>query len=125
MNAAALAQNAYARATAIAPNPRSTEYRAFATVTRRLSEHTDPSPERFADLAEALHKNQTLWIILASDVASDANALPDALRAQLFYLAEFTRHHTAQVLKGTATPAALVEINTAIMRGLRAGQEEV
>jgi len=42
------------------------------------------------------------------------------LRAQLVYLGEFTRAHTQKVLRGEADPAPLIDINSAIIRGLRA-----
>ena len=52
-------------------------------------------------------------------MASDANALPDALRARIVYLAEFTRQHSRKVLGREAGIDALVEINTNVLRGLR------
>jgi len=119
MNTAALAQSAYAKATVIAPEPRDVEYRAFARVTRKLSEETD-GPDAFPRLATALNENMTLWSTLAQLVADPNNQLPDQLRAQIVYLAEFTQQHTRKVLAGDATTGVLVEINTAIMRGLRA-----
>ncbi|MFN6978293.1 MAG: flagellar biosynthesis regulator FlaF [Gemmobacter sp.] len=41
------------------------------------------------------------------------------MRAQLFYLYEFTAAHSRRVLDGTASVEALVDVNTAMMRGLR------
>ena len=52
-------------------------------------------------------------------------ALPDDLRARIFYLAEFTDQHTRKVLNGRDTAGPLIEINTAIMRGLRPAPEAV
>lgn len=124
MNMATLAHSAYARASSISPSPRETEYRAFARVTRQLSEHVDISQGGFPRLAEAIHQNQRLWSMLAEDVADSANGLPDELRAQIVYLADFTRQHSMQVLRDKASPAILVEINTSVMRGLRAGSGE-
>ena len=57
--------------------------------------------------------------MLAGDVADAANGLPKELRAQIFYLAEFTNQHSTLVLRGEGDVDVLVEINTAIMRGLR------
>jgi flagellar protein FlaF len=45
--------------------------------------------------------------------------LPSQLRAQLFWLAEFTETHSRKVLAGQATVAPLLEVNTAVLRGLR------
>lgn len=70
-------------------------------------------------MAEAIHENRRLWTILASDVVDKENGLPAQLRAQIFYLAEFTESHSRKVLAKEATADALVEINTAVMRGLR------
>lgn len=118
MNTAALARTAYASASAIAPVPRDAEYRALAEVTRRLHA-VRPGPANFPDLAEAVRLNLKLWTLLAADVADDRNALPVALRAQIFGLAEFTRTHSRAVLREGADPAPLVELNRSIMRGLR------
>ncbi len=46
-------------------------------------------------------------------------SLPAALRARLFYLYEFTARHSRAVLDGKASVEVLVDINTAVMRGLR------
>ena len=73
----------------------------------------------FAALTEALHANRKLWKIFAIDVADPGNKLPKDLKARLFYLAEFTSHHTSKVLARQATAEPLLEINTAILRGLR------
>ena len=53
----------------------------------------------------------------------DTNALPVPLRAQLVSLAKFVRRHSLAVLGGRASIAPLVDINTAIMKGLRGDAE--
>lgn len=120
LNTDALARSAYANVSAIAPQPRDTEYRAFAEATRRIAAHAGKQ-DQFPKLAEAIYLNQKLWIMLAAGVADDANELPAPLRAQIFNLAEFVRGHSAKVLQETETADVLVEINTAMMRGLRPG----
>ena len=45
------------------------------------------------------------------------------LRAQLVSLAEFVRRHSLAVLGGRASIAPLIDINTAIMKGLRGNVE--
>lgn len=119
MNTATLAQTGYAAARAVIPSSRETEYRAFAEVTRRLSENTPVTATNFPRIAAAVHLNQRLWSVLASDVADERNRLPAELRAQILSLADFTRNHARQVLQGKASADVLVEINTTIMRGLR------
>lgn len=118
MNALAQAHSAYARPDAPQKSPRATEYDLFARVTRQLSAAAAQRQD-FAALTRALHDNLRLWRTLAVDVADPGNALPPALRARLFYLFQFTDQHSRKVLDGTAEPGVLVEINTAVMRGLR------
>ena len=136
MNATQLAQNAYGSGTRSVRTPRGIEYEAFARVTSRLkaiaaemaqskrqqktSKYKRVIPGQFTNFASALNENRTLWTLLATDVADDGNQLPDDLRARILYLAEFTRQHTAKVLKSEASVVPLLEINIAIMRGLSA-----
>lgn len=107
----------YAAATALR-SPRAAEYDAFARVTARLRSAAGAGPAGFARLAAALHDNRRLWAIVGAEVADPANALPAALRARLFYLAEFTVAHSRRVLAREAGPEPLIEVNTAVMRGL-------
>jgi flagellar biosynthesis activator protein FlaF len=118
-----LARSAYGRPDAPARSPRTVEYDLFARVTRALASAqaaTGPAGRAdFATLAKALHDNGRMWRVLATDVAGPGNALPAALRARLFYLYQFTEVHSRKVLDGTAEAGVLVDINTAVMRGLR------
>ncbi len=119
MNYAVHNRNPYSDVKAPIRDERSSEYLAFAKITHRLHVIDSEDLTAFADLASALHENQRLWNILAVDVAGDGNGLPKNLRAQIFYLSEFTRFHSARVIAEKLSPNILVEINTAIMRGLR------
>jgi flagellar protein FlaF len=112
-----MARTAYAASANPARTSRSAEYEAFARITARLKAALDAGS--FAGLADALHENRRLWSILAGDVAEAGNGLSQDLRARIFYLAEFTLQHTSRVLAGTGGAAVLVEINTAVMAGLR------
>ena len=120
MNALDMARTAYATPGTPVRSTRSTEYDLFARITRRLREAAAGAGKATIPLVQALHDNQRLWTTLAADVADDGNGLPRELRARLFYLAEFTREHTRKVLKGEASAGVLVDINTAVMRGLAA-----
>lgn len=120
LNALDLARTAYAAPGAPARSERSTEYDLFARITRRLRDAASGAARATAPLVQALHDNLRLWTVLAADVADDGNGLPRDLRARLFYLAEFTRVHTRRVLEGDAGAEVLVDINTAVMRGLAA-----
>lgn len=121
MNAYHQAQRAYASATINnVGTGRSAEYQAFSDIIRRLSQAANAPSTNFAELAAAIHDNRSLWTILASDVASSENALPELLRAQIFYLAEFTDFHSRKVLRGEGDVSVLIEVNSAVMRGLSA-----
>ncbi|MEM9147086.1 MAG: flagellar biosynthesis regulator FlaF [Pseudomonadota bacterium] len=116
LHAASLA--GYGDATRATGMPRDVEYRVFSQVTGRLSQALrDDAP--FSELAAALHDNARLWTVLSVDLARPENELPEALRAQLISLGIFMRRHTDQVLRGEAEAGVIVDINTAIMRGLR------
>ncbi len=123
MNAYDMARTTYAATTAPVRTDRDTEYDAFARITRQMKRAAS-KPGDFPLLAKALHDNRRLWNILAADIASEGNALPAHLRAQILYLAEFTAVQSRRVLNHDAAIDVLIDINTAIMRGLR-NQETV
>jgi|OM-RGC.v1.026677433 Flagellar biosynthesis regulator FlaF len=116
-----LAQNAYAPASAATHTERDVEYHAFAYVTGLLAGAKDMAQEIGGKpkLAEAMFENVRLWIALAADAASDANQLPRETRAQIIGLANFARTHMDKVLAGAAEVDALIDVNLAIMKGLR------
>lgn len=115
----AAAHAAYTRPESPQRNPRELEYDLLARATKRLSQVARPKGEGFSDLVAALDENQRLWSTLAADVAGDGNGLPPRLRAQLFYLYEFTAQHSRAVRNATASVDVLIDINMAVMRGLR------
>ena len=118
-----LAASAYTDARDASVTPRQAEYRVFAKATHRLSDAAKAletaEPGAFPRLATALHDNQRLWTALAVDAASDANGLPDSLRAGIVSLAGCVRGHSAKVLAGDAAAGPLIDINAALMKGLR------
>lgn len=113
MNAIQQARQAYAPNQAITRTDRSVEAQLISQITARLR-----NAANYPDLVSALHENRRMWMTMAADVADNANGLPKQLRAQLFYLAEFTETHTKLVLKNKVDATALVDINTAVLRGL-------
>lgn len=119
MNATLRAQDAYRRQTETIRTGRGIEYDAFARITYRLQAAAKSGPVGFGELASALHANRRLWTILVTDVADRNNPLPPALKAQIVSLAEFVRRHSSTLLRGEGSVEILVEINSAIMRGLR------
>lgn len=110
---------AYARREAPTRSLRSVEYDLIAQVTHRLHTAWTNRSKDYPALVRALADNQKLWLTLASDVALPENGLPQALRARLFYLYEFTTQHSRAVLESGASVEVLTDINTAVMRGLR------
>ncbi len=129
MPSAALATASYGQPRDAVLTQRQVEYKLFAQATHRLSSaaralastRETRDAAAFACLADAVHENQRLWVALAADVASDANELPETLRAGILSLAQFVRVHGAKVLAGEAAPDALVDVNASIMKGLRGG----
>lgn len=119
MNATTMAKTAYSAPGQPTRTARGTEYELFARITHRLKAAASLGDAGFSTLARALHENRRLWTTLAADVADSGNQLPAPLRARIFYLAEFTTQHTRKVLAGDSDPQVLIDINTAIMRGLR------
>jgi flagellar protein FlaF len=118
VNAFDIARTAYTSPAAPIRTARGTEYNAFAKITHQLRVAAAQKKTSFPEFVKALDENRRLWNLLAGDVTSTDNQLPKELRAQIFYLAEFTRKHTSDILKGNADEVSLIEINTSIMRGL-------
>lgn len=112
-----MAQRAYAPTTAPTRSNRSMEYDVIARITYRLKKAVEG--KELGPLISALHENRKLWRTLASNVADPDNPLPKELRARLYYLSEFTNHHTSEVIRKNASAMPLIEVNTAILRGLK------
>ncbi len=123
MNAISQAQRAYSSASAPIRTARGTEYDAIARITYQLKTAAAKGADDFSALVDAIQSNNKMWQIFAVDVADKNNSLPKELKAQIFYLAEFTRQHTSKVLARQANVTPLLDINLAILRGLRTGTE--
>ena len=109
----------YAQREAPTRSLRSVEYDLLAQVTQALRSAWANRATDFPALVRALTGNTQLWSALASGGALPGNGLPQALRARLFYLYEFTAKHSRAVLDDKATVEVLADINLAVMRGLR------
>lgn len=117
MNSYSQAQRAYAPTQAPIRTERSIEYEVIARISYRLKKAIQE--DDFAALADAIHENNKLWMAFAIDVAKEENLLPDELKARIVYLADFTRLHSQKVLRKTETAVPLLEINAAILKGLK------
>lgn len=116
----AFGQTAYAQ-TAAAPmrTARDAEYDVIARITRRLNQANARRKQDFPAFIAALCDNERLWSTLAADVAGAGNGLPPHLRARLFFLYRFTAAQSRKARSGATGAEVLVEINTAVLRGLR------
>jgi flagellar biosynthesis activator protein FlaF len=120
MDVAAQAVNGYRAVQLQTQSTRSIEARLFAEITAALVRGRRAGKPGFRELATALHRNRALWDALLADISHDANALPTPLKAQLIRLGHFVREFTGRVLKGEAEVDALIDVNNAILEGLRA-----
>ena len=102
-------------------DPRKTEYRLFAQVTRALM-NIEESDSLDADFREAIEWNRRMWNALEIDLASDANSLPDALKAQLISVAMWVERHSAMALRGEGEVDPLITVNRSVMEGLGANE---
>jgi flagellar protein FlaF len=106
-------------------NPRLTEYRLFAQVTRALLEVEKLDKTQFRERMEALDWNRRMWSVLASDCSVDGNGLPEIVRANIVSLSIWVNRHTSQVMRNTEEIGPLIEVNRIIMQGLApSGTEE-
>ena len=121
MNALLKAKSAYSAAKAPTRTVNDLEFDAIARITRQIISAAKARPYDFKEMVKALSTNRRLWILFAADVASEDNELPMDLKEQIIYLAAFTKEHTSKVMAREANVRPLIEINTAIMRGLRSG----
>lgn len=119
------AAQAYRRPDAPSRTPRKIEYDLLARTTQRLTAAWARRKTDFPGLASAIDDNLRLWSALALDVADSGNGLPAELRARLFYLYQFTAHHSRAILEDRGSIDVLIDINTAVMRGLRGAEEPV
>lgn len=119
MNAFMSPQANYRQGQSPSRSLKSVEYDLLASITQKLKQGLRDRDTNFVGLAQAIMENQQLWTAFALDVGTPGNALPPKLRAQIVYLCEFTILHSSKVLANQSSPEVLIDINMAIMRGLR------
>ncbi|MFT5629127.1 MAG: flagellar protein FlaF [Gammaproteobacteria bacterium] len=118
MNVIEQARQAYAPTQFPLHTPRSVEAELISKVTANLKKAASNAKADYPKFISALYENRRLWTTMAVDVADDNNTLPAPLRAQIFYLAEFTEIHSSKIINHDASADVLVEINTSVLRGL-------
>jgi flagellar protein FlaF len=119
MDVAAQAAHGYQAVRLHTDSPRQLEARLLAEITAGLVRAQRAGKPGFQDLVAVLHRNRTLWEALVADLALDSNALPIALKAQLIQLGHFVRAFTARILRGEDDVQPLIDVNNAILEGLR------
>ena len=118
MNAIEQARQAYAPTQIAVRTARAVEAQLLTQITTRLRQASEGGLRSFSELASVIHDNRRVWTTLAVSVADRDNQLPSDLRASPFYLADFVERHSAAVLRGDAEINPLIDINSAIIRGL-------
>ncbi|MHA6287063.1 flagellar biosynthesis regulator FlaF [Maricaulis sp. CAU 1757] len=109
---------AYQKTAQRSEDPRATEYRLFAQVTRSLINARSLPKEDVRGRAEAIDWNRRVWSNLALDCASADNKLPDSLRAAIISLSLFASKHGSVAMREPSAIDDLVDINRTIMQGL-------
>ncbi len=107
----------YKSALTVTEEPRQTEYRLFAQVTRSLMD-VHAKGDKGKKFIEAVDWNRRMWLTLQMDLASDTNGLADELKAQLISVAIWVDKHTSAALRGDADLEPLITVNRTIMEGL-------
>ncbi len=113
--------NKYKATQASTENPRQTEYRLFAEVTKALMSVREAATTkglRSQDFYKAVDWNRRLWLTLQMDLASNENRFPDSLKANIISIAIWVDKHSRTVLRGEANLEPLISVNRTIMEGL-------
>lgn len=113
-----MSYQAYQTTAARSEDPRSAEYRLFGQVTRALLQARDLGPEAINRRADALDWNRRMWTAFAADCSSDANQLPESLRAAIISLSIFISRQTSAAMRDNDELDTLIELNRTIMQGL-------
>ncbi|MFS2318274.1 flagellar biosynthesis regulator FlaF [Maricaulis sp. D1M11] len=109
---------AYQAAATRSEDPRSTEYRLFAQVTRALMAAKAADKHDIATRGDALDWNRRVWTNFATDCASEGNQLPENLRASIISLSIFISRHTTVAMRDNTALDDLIDLNRTIMQGL-------
>ena len=120
MSAAHFAQQAYKNSQRELASEISIELKVFSQITSRMRAADISVPGGMSKLAEVLTDNMKLWNILFTDLSLSSNEMPDDLKAQIMSLAKFAQAQTLEILAGRAKHDVLVDINQAMMNGMRA-----
>lgn len=97
---------------------RDIEIQVFQTSIVRLRTIAGLDFKLTAEAAKILADNLKLWDMLTVDLAHPDNPMDKNLAAQLIGLSKFVRVHTMALYRGEGSADVLIDINTAILKGL-------
>ena len=112
------AHSAYGNTGRTTGSDKDVEVQVFQKAIASLKPYSGLDFKLSPDAAEALSENLRLWDMLVIDLVHPDNQLSDEIVAQLLGLARFVRHHTHGLYAGSGSVDVLIEINTAILKGL-------
>jgi flagellar biosynthesis regulator FlaF len=113
------ALTAYGAVIRTTEDPRTIEYRLLARANAALEAARSAAAP--AALPGAIHENRMVWTAFAADLAEDGNGCEESLRARLLSLARWVFAESDRVLRQSKSPQALIDVNRAVMLGLRPG----
>jgi flagellar protein FlaF len=96
---------------------RDLEYFALLRIVKKLQNSIESNDRK--STIEAIYENNQLWTAFAADLINPGNALPDNIKLGLVAIAIYSIKRGGYVLKDNVDASVLVEINLAIMKGLR------
>lgn len=116
---------AYQSSQKLGAGARQTEARALMEAARRLSAVKEDK-DNLSEYRAALRLNWRLWTIIQSDIASEENALPSEIKANVMSLSIFIDKHTIGALAEPDTNKldVLIDINRNIASGLMETPEQ-
>lgn len=112
------AQSVYGNTGRAIGSDRDAEVRVFQMAISKLRPLMGPDFKLTGETAEVLAENLKLWDLLTVDLADPNNGMDEPLIAQIISLGLFVRNHTLGLYAGNGSVDVLVDINTAILKGL-------
>ncbi|GAA4217521.1 flagellar biosynthesis regulator FlaF [Sphingomonas endophytica] len=109
--------DAYRKTQSRTASPRATEHRLLSEITSEMIEARTMGLSGAA-LMPPLHRNRQVWSVLSALCGAPENQLPATLRASIMSLALWVGRYTSQVVNGSESLDALIEVNTTVMEGL-------
>lgn len=113
-----LAFKAYGQVTQRTATDKGIELALFEQITQALEVVQADKGANPGEWGDAIYRNMQLWSLIAADLLTPENALPNETKAGLISLSEFVRRTSMKILAGAEGLADLIEVNRTIMAGL-------